>query len=440
MADEELLDQIDEILDNIDEFWAISVTDDLVGAVILAYTAGLADAATYIAELKGISVGVSFNVVDPEVIEFLKEHAAEMVRNINKGTRFYLRSMIYTGFQEGVGEEDLVKTILEGLFDVSDFSENRVRSIARFEIAKAQTKGWIKQLDEVGVKTKTWITIGPDACEVCKENEAMGPQPVNSKNYLTVFKGEKTDGPPAHPNVERCHLGIPANELDKMGMTVEWYTGKSEVTEKGGPGSGHHGHRGRKGKRGGSAPGKGARGVGIPSQIGLIKVGVEEGIKYNKDRLNKDTQNISDLMESYGSPVETTVNIVESTEGWLGTGDYTEGKITVDVAGKSVKASRLTLGEYQATGGGVYDTFRHEYGHHIFDKLPNLKKEEFNSLYSMPSRESNIWWHEISRLAERNNYEGFSEAFAVHTSPRYKPGKLPKPLEDYMSTIKQSVR
>ena len=224
MADEELLDQIDTILDDIDEFWAIDVTDELVYALILGYTAGLADSATYIAGLKGLSVGVSFDVTDPEVIKFLKEQAAEMVRSINNGTRFYLRQMISTGFQEGVSEENLVKNILQGLFDVSDFSENRVRSVTRFEITKAQSEGWIKQLNEVGVKTKIWISIGEDACEVCKENEAMGPQPVNAKTYLTVFGGEKTRGPPAHPNLERCHLGIPDDELDKIGMSVEWYT------------------------------------------------------------------------------------------------------------------------------------------------------------------------------------------------------------------------
>lgn len=42
---------------------------------------------------------------------------------------------------------------------------------------------------------------------------------------------------------------------------MKFYTGKSEVVQKGGPGSGHHGHKGRKGKKGGSTPSKGGYGT-----------------------------------------------------------------------------------------------------------------------------------------------------------------------------------
>lgn len=199
MPDNELADEINDLLDETEEFWAIDATDEVVDALTLAYTAGLAGAATHIAELKGISVGVSFNVTDPEVIEFLEEFAAEMVRNVNKGTKFYLRSMISTGFREGVSEDDLVKTIMDGLFTEGDFTENRVRSICRFEINQAQSRGWVKQMKEVGVKKKAWFTIGEDACEVCKANEAMGAVPIDSKPFDNVF-GEKTGNTPAHPN------------------------------------------------------------------------------------------------------------------------------------------------------------------------------------------------------------------------------------------------
>lgn len=193
--------------------------------------------------------------------------------------------------------------------------------------------------------------------------------------------------------------------------------------ERGGPGSGHWGHKGRKGKRGGSAR----------SRAGFtIHVDVAEGVKYNKSRLTADVKSIRSLTETYGSPVDTTVHIVESTEGYLGTGDYTEGEITVDVAGKNVVAPRITLGEYRATGSGVYDAFRHEYGHHIFENLSSSKREEFNSIYEDPA---NAWWS-VSGLFERSNIEGFSEAFAVYTSPKYRSGKLPTPLENYMATVK----
>jgi hypothetical protein len=190
----------------------------------LAYMDGLMGAAEYIGSLKGIQLQLSFNVVDPVVLEFIEEHAAEMVRNINKGTRYYLRSMIYGGVKEGIPEEDLIKGITENLFEESDFSEKRVRSIARFEIANAQTSGWEKQMEEVGLKSKQWSTIGKDACQTCLGNEAMGPQKVGSKVYDNVF-GEKTGGPPAHPNYCRCHLDAIPGEVDKLGEDVEFFTG-----------------------------------------------------------------------------------------------------------------------------------------------------------------------------------------------------------------------
>ena len=200
MAEEELLDEVDDLLDDSEEFWAIDVTDDLMLALNMGYLAGLEGAAKYIGELAGIGVEIAFDLVDPAVLEFIEERAAEMVRNVNRGTKHYLRSMIYNGVKEGIPEQDLIDGIFENLFQRSDFSEQRIRSITRFEIARAQTAGWEKQMDEVGLKSKRWVTIGEDACPVCKANEAMGPQPVNSKPYDNVF-GEKCEGPPAHPNL-----------------------------------------------------------------------------------------------------------------------------------------------------------------------------------------------------------------------------------------------
>ena len=68
-----------------------------------------------------------------------------------------------------------------------------------------------------------------------------------------------------------------------MGKDIEFYVGKSEVVEKGGPGSGHWGHKGRKGKRGGSAPRRGAKLGSSPvssvvSRMGKGQIGANESI------------------------------------------------------------------------------------------------------------------------------------------------------------------
>lgn len=200
MPDDELMDRVDEILDGAEEFWAIDVTDELIDSLKMAYVDGLKGSAKYIGDLSGVALELTFDLVDPVALEFIEDRAAEMVRNVNKGTKHYLRTMIHSGVKEGIPEQELVDGIFKNLFQESDFSEERIRSITRFEIARAQSAAWEKQMDEVGLETKRWVTIGADACEVCKANEAMGPQPVNSKPFDNVF-GEKTGGPPAHPHL-----------------------------------------------------------------------------------------------------------------------------------------------------------------------------------------------------------------------------------------------
>ena len=201
MVDEqELLDRVYALLEESEEFWEIEITDDLIESLKMSYLDGLEGAASYIGDLTGVKVELVFDLVDPVALEFIEEHAAEMVRNVNNGTKSYLRTMIYNGVKEGIPEQSLIDGIFENLFQESDFSEQRIRSITRFEIARAQSSAWEKQMDEVGLKTKRWVTIGADACLVCQSNEAMGPQPVDSKPYDNVF-GEKTGGPPAHPNI-----------------------------------------------------------------------------------------------------------------------------------------------------------------------------------------------------------------------------------------------
>jgi len=39
---------------------------------------------------------------------------------------------------------------------------------------------------------------------------------------------------------------------------------------------------------------------------------------------------------------------------------------------------------------------------------------------------------EISGYASQDSYEAFAESFAAYTSPSYKKGMLPKPIEDFM--------
>ncbi len=66
---------------------------------------------------------------------------------------------------------------------------------------------------------------GPnDPCPVCEANIAMGFVPIDFM-YESVFGPADTLGPPAHPQVDHCHIVFDENELMGNAGELEVWAG-----------------------------------------------------------------------------------------------------------------------------------------------------------------------------------------------------------------------
>lgn len=114
---------------------------------------------------------------------------------ITDQTRAELRSLVETAIADG----DSVDVLAGRIREAHAFSAARARTIARTEIAKADSVGSLLGWDETGVVTaKSWLTTGDDlVSDACISNAAEG------RVELFHDYGDGVLAPPEHPNC-RC--------------------------------------------------------------------------------------------------------------------------------------------------------------------------------------------------------------------------------------------
>lgn len=238
-ADNDIKEALRAILAD-DTWWQLSdaLADELGPAYVEAYGQGATVAASEVAQLlyeEGLipspDMALDFELSNPETLELLSDSAAELVRNINEGTETYLRSAITSGvdaglssdeialqIQEGQGLEDVLKdtNLLDEVADVvkseiKKMFKGRVKSIVNTEIAMAETEGRRGQWKNIGLTKKGWKHTGSDTpCPICQANIDMGMIGIDEE-FESVFGS--TQGPPAHPQVDHCHLIFDEKEL-----------------------------------------------------------------------------------------------------------------------------------------------------------------------------------------------------------------------------------
>jgi hypothetical protein len=251
-----------------DQWW--SLADALDKALILdffveAYEYGLEDMAlditrTLYVEGVGASptlpIGITFDLVHQPTLDILESMAADLVTNVDSGTKFFLKRMITSGVREGLsspkiadairdGEraerilrrddfvQRVLKTINDGLIEMSEY---RANSIVNTEISKAENLANLEQLIRVGLKTKQWKHLGESGtteagnvhpCPICEGNEALGVVPIDFA-FPTVFKTGGVDGkggelmPPGHPSVCHCKVSYDFDEMMDQLESGEW--------------------------------------------------------------------------------------------------------------------------------------------------------------------------------------------------------------------------
>ncbi len=184
-------------------------------------------------------IGLDFQLKNQATLELLDQAAAKMVRNVNDGTKTFLRRAITSGVDAGLSSQEIGLRIQEGqgldqimgrtnLVDdvaavvrsqIGKMFEGRVASIVNTEIAMAETEGRRQQYKETGLTKKRWVHTGTDQpCSVCQGNIDMELIGID-EDFESVFG--TTQGPPAHPQVDHCHLEFDEAELIKLAADPE---------------------------------------------------------------------------------------------------------------------------------------------------------------------------------------------------------------------------
>lgn len=240
---QEIRANVDQLVDyilglgNAAQNYTIS-SSDLLEVFVLVYRLAFEDGMLATAEMiqndlygRGIvaapGVILSFDVTNDAVIQILNEMAAELVRNIDDGTKYYLRRMIVEGALNGWSVDRITEAIWNDLFGLSEeqaatLSESRIRSIVTTELNRADSAGRLEEMKKLGLKLKRWITRLIDVCTLCASNESYGSVPIDFE-YMDVFG--PTQHPPGHPTTCHCTLGADPDELEKIGSEPDYWTG-----------------------------------------------------------------------------------------------------------------------------------------------------------------------------------------------------------------------
>lgn len=240
-AADDLLDSLDGLLDK--DAWWMMPESELVEAMTPIFQMAYGEGATRAAEMvqqflytEGLRdapeiIGLNFNLKNPRTLAELEKSAAQLVRRVNDGTRYYLKRIIVSGVDEGLSSPVIAEMIRTGAGvndvlnnagfteavtkrvgqEIAGMSEARANSIVNTEVAKAESMGRLGEWKAMGLSQKQWIHSGvDDACHICRGNQGLGLVPIDYL-YPDVFGGALT--PPGHPGVCHCHLAFSESEL-----------------------------------------------------------------------------------------------------------------------------------------------------------------------------------------------------------------------------------
>lgn len=252
-ADQRVLDELEDLLGK-DEWWALppetqqAILEVLVQAFSEGATVAAEDVQKFLYEEGLINspdlIGLNFKLKNPATLAELETNAATLVRQVNDGTKYYLRRIITSGVDEGLASQEIAMRIAEGQSldeilrdselvpkvvqrarqEIEGLSDSRIRSIVNTEINRAESEGRLKQWTKQGLTRKRWEH--PSArdipCKVCVSNVDMGYVSMDHK-FNSVFGEGTVQTPPGHPGVCHCLLAFDEAELiAKAGELSPW--------------------------------------------------------------------------------------------------------------------------------------------------------------------------------------------------------------------------
>lgn len=145
-----------------------------------------------------VSASVAFDLLNPRVVTWMRDHAVENATLINNTVKDEVRKRLLVGVENGDSTTDIAKSI-EQFFDRE--GEWRALRIARTEVIKGYAEGSMEGMRQSGVvRAKRWLTANDDRVEEeCMHNQADGEIGLED-----AFSSGHS-APPVHPNC-RCTL------------------------------------------------------------------------------------------------------------------------------------------------------------------------------------------------------------------------------------------
>jgi hypothetical protein len=224
----------------------------IVAVLARSYSVGLQDMALAIVRSlyeEGLRsspelLGMSFDLVNKKTLKQLSDYAADLVRWVDDGTKYYIKRVVMAGVRQGLARPQIARALRDGVSadwilsqedfmgdvlefvqrGLTDMSKRRTQSIVETEVNRAENMGRLGQLTRSGLTQKVWVHRGKEGvseagnvhpCPICKANEELGFVPMDYQ-YETVFTkrtGERSPTPPAHPEVCHCEIDFNSEEL-----------------------------------------------------------------------------------------------------------------------------------------------------------------------------------------------------------------------------------
>ena len=149
-----------------------------------------ANAVSLLAEADGDPEEEDPGLSGDEAAEWAAAHVDQAITGLDETSQQLIADAVAKGIKDRLGVSGTAQLIADA---VGAMSSSRAETIAATEMNMAMSYGFLQKLTRNGVEYKQWI-LGPNPCEVCEENAAASPIPVDED----FPSGD--DAPPAHPN------------------------------------------------------------------------------------------------------------------------------------------------------------------------------------------------------------------------------------------------
>ena len=147
------------------------------------------------------------NIFENDIDDWLRYHAASKVTQITETTKDYIRQLLLSAEEEGLGVPEIAKDLR---YQMKNISKSRSMTIARTEITTASSIGADKGIRSTGVRVKKfWLSSGLDGVRESHQYAQQTSYAANGidqdSNFSNGLLFPRAPGGPAHEVINcRC--------------------------------------------------------------------------------------------------------------------------------------------------------------------------------------------------------------------------------------------